>query len=194
MTNEKRNEISYYSEIMNFVEAQIKSNFKANYGQDLYVFCKMGELSSGLKEIVLENSELCECVRPFSENVPPLNLDIFALITNGTKFELLILEIKKRLSVGLNEWSQLVGYCIVSNTRFGLLINVDGGASKRLVDLLNTDSDISNISRIKSGKESKHLLGFMEWDGDTKNLIYSNAGEIKSISKLCNLIWERFNK
>lgn len=192
MTTERRNEVSHYPEIMQFVEAQIKSNFKASYGQELYVFCKTGELSSGLKDIVLKNKELCECVRSFSENVPPLNLDIFALITNGEKYELLILEIKKRPSVGLNEWSQLVGYCIVSNARFGLLINVDGTASKRLLDLLNADSDISSISRIKSGEENKHLLGFMEWNSDTYNLEYSNMGAVKSISKLCNMIWKRF--
>ncbi|WP_054696043.1 hypothetical protein [Syntrophomonas palmitatica] len=188
------NEISYYPEIMHFVEAQVKSNFKANYGRDLQVYFKNGELSSGLKAIINENKLEIEKIADFAAGVPPLNLDIFAIITDGVKFELLILEIKKLNSVGLNQWSQLVGYCIVSNARFGLLINVNGGPSPRLADLLQNDQNISRIRRLKPDGESLHLLGMMEWNSYTKNLEYSNLGTVASLSKLCSFIRDEFNK
>lgn len=187
-----KNEISYYPEIMAFVEAQIKSNFKAKYGKDLQVYCKTGELSSGIRAIINENCLKIAQIEDFAINVPPLNLDIFAIITDGVRFELLILEIKKTKSVGLNQWSQLIGYCIVSDARFGLLINIDAGASSRLADLLQNDDNISRIYRVKTDKGSLHLLGMMEWNSYTNNLEYSNLGAVASISKLCNLIWERF--
>jgi hypothetical protein len=180
---------------MSFIEAQIISNFKASYGKELQVFCKTGELSSGLRNIINENHLKIKDIDDFATSVPPLNLDIFAIITDGNKFEILILEIKKTKSVGLNQWSQLVGYCIVSNARFGLLINIDAGASLRLIDLLQNDINISTIQRIKAqGNNSVHILGMMEWNSMTKNIEYSNLGSVPSISKLCNLIWERFNE
>jgi len=188
-----RNEISYYPEIMNFIEEQVKSNFKAHYGKELQVFCKTGELSAGLRNIINENHLKIKDIIDFAASVPPLNLDNFAIITDGNKYELLILEIKKTKSVGLNQWSQLVGYCIVSDARFGLLINIDAGASSRLIDLLQNDINISTIQRVKEHGNSSHILGMMEWNSTTKNLEYSNLGSVPSISKLCNLIWERFN-
>ena len=39
--------------------------------------------------------------------------------TDGIKFELLILEVKLMNSAGLKEWSQLVGYCLVSGAKYG---------------------------------------------------------------------------
>lgn len=192
MSIAKENEVSYYPSIMKFIEAQIKSNFKASYGKELQVYCKTGELSSGLRNIINENHLQVARIDEFVAGVPPLNLDIFAIITDGIKFELLILEIKKTKKVGLNQWSQLVGYCIVSDARFGLLINVDAGASSRLINLLQNNVNISKIHRSKVDGEQLHLLGMMEWNSYTKNLEYSNLGIVASIPKLCKLIWERF--
>ena len=192
MSIAKENEVSYYPSIMKFIEAQIKSNFKASYGKELQVYCKTGELSSGLRNIINENHLQVARIDEFVAGVPPLNLDIFAIITDGIKFELSILDIKKTKKVGLNQWSQLVGYCIVSDARFGLLINVDAGASSRLINLLQNNVNISKIHRSKVDGEQLHLLGMMEWNSYTKNLEYSNLGIVASIPKLYKLIWERF--
>ena len=72
------------------------------------------------------------------------------VVTNGKKFEIVILEIKLRETVGLNQWSQLIGYNLVSNAKYGLLININAGASERLKRILTFDVD--NIKN--STKES----------------------------------------
>lgn len=182
---ERRNEVSYYPEIQNFIEAQLKSNFIAMHHRNIYVFWGIGELKTNLQRIVNENPTICNCVRSFMRSVPPLNLDIFALITDGTKFQLLILEVKLMNSVGLKEWSQLVGYCLVSNAKYGLLINIDNGASQRLNQILSTESHLSKIITIVNGNESEHNLGCMQWDSLTNSFDYSNLGCITSISALC---------
>ena len=105
-----RNEVSYYPEIQTFIEAQLKSNFRAERQRDLEVFWGIGELKSNLRRILDENPEKCACARVFAQQVPPLNLDVFALVTDGLKFELLILEVKLMISAGLKERSQLEGY------------------------------------------------------------------------------------
>ena len=126
MPSAERNEVSYYNEIMQFVKAQIESNFSA-WEKPLKVYCKTGELRSGLDAIIRENHITTPAILELASSTPPLSLDIFALITDGVKYELLIIEVKLLKSVGLTQLSQLIGYCIVSNAQYGLLVNVNGG-------------------------------------------------------------------
>jgi hypothetical protein len=185
MINAKRNEISYYPEITKFIEEQLKSNFRAKNKNNINIYWKNGELTSKLKEIIEENPIQCKCLTSFQKNTPPLNLDIFGVITDGEKFEIIILEVKVGKNVGLSEWSQLLGYSIVSNAKYGLLINVDDGASKRLIDILSREIDCSKIVRIKnSGETVEQLMGFMQWNAKTYNFEYSNLGQLWSITAL----------
>jgi len=190
--HDKKHEVDYYPEITEFISAQLKSNFRASNHRELYVYWGIGELSSNLKRIINEHPDECDCLREYAQTVPPLNLDIFAVITDGTHFELLILEVKLVQSAGLNQWSQLVGYCIVSNARYGLLVNINSGGSSRLNSLLQNDTDISKICRLSKGKMIEHKLGFMIWDSLTHNFEYTNLGQISTLSELSALLSENF--
>lgn len=187
-----RNEVSYYPEIQYFIEEQLKSNFKASSKRDLYVFWGIGELKSNLERIIAENPIECICAKDFSRRVPPLSLDIFALVTDGQKFELFILEVKLVKSAGLSEWSQLVGYCLVSGAKYGLLLNIDNGCSPRLMQMLQTERHISEVQTIVKDEKREHLLGFMQWNSLTQNFEYSNLGMIKSLSDLSDRLIEEF--
>ena len=189
-----RNEVSYYLEIQDFIEAQLKSNFLASNHRELYVFWGIGELKSNLQRIIKEHPEECSCAAKFTQRVPPLSLDIFALVTDGTKFELLILEVKLVKSAGLSEWSQLVGYCLVSGAKYGLLVNIDNDSSPRLTQMLHTERHISNIQTFVNGESREHLLGFMQWNSLTRNFEYSNLGVIKSLSELSDRLAAEFTK
>ncbi len=189
----KKNEISYYPEIMDFIKNQIESNFRASKNP-LKVYCKTGELKKGLTEIIAENRITTKSIIDFANSTPPLSLDIFALITDGKDYELLIIEVKLMDNVGLTQLSQLIGYCIVSNAQYGLLINVNGGESPRLVDLLTNEPDVTCIRRTLaySSRLVEHNLGVMEWDGEVKNLYYSGYGRIETISMLCDMLAAKF--
>lgn len=187
-----RNEVSYYPEIQQFIEAQLKSNFLAERHHELSVFWGIGELKTNLQRIIRENPEKCQCVANFARTVPPLNLDIFALITDGTKFEILILEVKLMSSAGLKEWSQLVGYCLVSGAKYGLLINIDNGASERLSEILSSERHLSHIQTLVNDSNREHCLGFMQWNSLTQNFEYSNLGFLRSLSALSKEIATNF--
>lgn len=188
----QRNEVSYYPEIQSFIEAQLKSNFRAKRHRELSVFWGIGELKTNLQRILNESPEICSCVKDFAKRVPPLNLDVFALITDGKRFEILILEVKLMNSAGLKEWSQLVGYCLVSGAKYGLLVNIDNGASPRLAHILSTEAHISDIQNLVGGTMQEHQLGFMQWDSLTQSFEYSNLGLIKSLSDLSNHLAAEF--
>lgn len=162
----KKNEVAHYPEITKFIEAQLRSNFRAQGITDVHIFWKNGELTSKIKELIREHPEECACLDAYSRTTPPLNLDIFGVITNGVHFEIVILEVKLVNAVGLNEWSQLVGYNLVSDAKYGLLININAGASERLRGILSLNEDCSKIVRRKTdGTEIEHLLGFMRDTG-----------------------------
>lgn len=192
MAEDNRNEVSYYPEIQRFIEEQIVSNFRVKNQKEINVYWGIGELKSNLRQIIAEHPDKCGCVKEFVQKVPPLNLDIFALITDGSKFELLILEIKLVKSAGLKEWSQLVGYCLVSKAKYGLLININNGGSERLMHILATENYVSSIKTMEGDAVFDHKLGFMQWDSVTQNFVYSNLGIVKSISSLSNLLIEDF--
>lgn len=187
-----RNEISYYDEIKDFIETQLKSNFLVSNHRNLYVYWGIGELKSNLQRIIKEHPIECSCALQFAKRIPPLSLDIFALITDGKKFELLILEIKLVKSAGLREWSQLVGYCLVSGAKYGLLVNIDNGSSDRLTQTLSSEYHMSHIRTIVNGDNREHMLGFMQWNSFTNNFEYTNLGFIKSLSDLSNKLISEF--
>ena len=95
-------------------------------------------------------------------------------------------------SAGLKEWSQLVGYCLVSGAKYGLLVNIDNGASPRLAHILSTEAHISDIQNLVGGTMQEHQLGFMQWDSLTQSFEYSNLGLIKSLSDLSNHLAAEF--
>lgn len=187
-----RNEISYYNEIQEFIESQLKSNFLASNHRELCVFWGIGELKSNLYRIIKEHPAECSCALPFAKRIPPLSLDIFALITDGSKYELLVLEIKLVKSAGLREWSQLIGYCLVSGAKYGLLVNIDNGCSERLTQTLSDEHHMSHIRTVVNDKKREHMLGFMQWNSFTHNFEYTNLGFIKSLSDLSNKLISEF--
>ena len=193
MSRRENDEISFYPEIKKYIKEQIESNFRASKNP-LSVYCETGELRSGLQRIINENNIHTPSIVNFASNTPPLSLDIFALITDNVEYELLIIEVKLKSSVGLSELSQLIGYCIVSNAQYGLLINVNGGESSRLSNLIMNEPNVTHIVRVldPDSKVIEHNLGAMHWDSETKNLTYSGYGAIKSISKLCERIAAKF--
>ena len=139
-----RNEVSYYPEIQRYIEEQLKSNFRLTRQRDLFVYWGIGELKTNLQRIISEHPAECECARPFANRVPPLNLDIFALITDGEHFELLILEVKLLRGAGLKEWSQLVGYCL-NSTALARLVNYGKQAVKGVAGEWHSAQLVCNI-------------------------------------------------
>lgn len=192
MRNKAKNEVSFYPEIQQFIETQLKSNFLASNHRELFIYWGIGELKKNLHRIISEHPSECACVSMFVEKIPPLDLDIFALITDGNKFELLILEIKLVKSVGLSEWSQLIGYCLVSGAKYGLLVNIDNGSSHRLSDMLFSEHHMSYIQTTVNNQPKEHMLGFMQWNSLTRNFEYSNLGFVKSLSELSNRLVSEF--
>ena len=187
-----RNEVSYYPEILREIDTQLLSNFRAAKRTDIHIYWKAGELKKGLTELVKTHPQYCACFATYAQTIPPLNLDFFGIITDSRNFELVILEVKLVKAAGLSEWSQLIGYSLVSRAQYGILINIDNGASSRLTEILQLDHDLSRITTLQQKKTIEHNLGFMQWNSITQNFEYTNLGRINSLSALSTAIINDF--
>lgn len=195
----KRKEVSFYGEIIAALKEQMESIFKIKYpGKNLSVYFKTntGEegvraenFKKGLQDLVEDYPEECECMIDYANDAPPLLLDIFFIVTNGEIYKVGIVEVKYVGTLGLSEYSQLIGYCIASNVELGILMNVDGGISKPLFDLTPPDSYLTKIKHIVGDKELYHEMAIMKWDSSVQDFSsFGNRGNFHSIEQLCDKI------
>jgi len=185
-------EVSYYNALKEYLVEQLDSNFKS-LGKRYQVYGRIGELKNGLHTLIQEENLFDTRLQRYCDSVLPLNLDIFLVVTdNSNDFRIIICEVKKRPALGLMELSQLIGYCIIANCEYGLLVNVDNSCSTRFMDILHHEQGITHIYRT-SGKGSaspllKHHLGVMMWNSVTRRMTYTQTGAILTIPHLCDQI------
>lgn len=181
-------ESDYYQEIAKGINDLILGNLPQ--GSKIRVVPLIGELCSEIRKLEKQNQIDNKSIIKLAHELGQLKLDISFLFIDevSEKYELLILEVKKISAVGLSEFSQLIGYCLVAKAKFGLLINVDKPASPPLRDLLLRDVNLSLIKRQLDSGTITHKLGFMKWNSVTKNIDYAGLGELKDIPTLVKLI------
>lgn len=177
-------EAQYYPEISKELIKQIKANLPENKNID--VLSLVGEIRSGLLTMISNGYDAGDLLKDYSQNVHRLYLDISILLENkeNGKFDIVIFEIKKVKKMGLSELSQLIGYCLVSKVKFGVLVNVDTAISHNLSIMLDDDPDLTHITRFIDGKKINHELGVMVWNSFTMKIEYTNSGAIKSMPHL----------
>ena len=187
-----RKETDYYQDIA----SELMKIFEANLEPNTFIVkVLIGEISSGLRTLIANGYDAGKLLRDYSSSIHKLHLDISILIeksSNG-KFEVVIFEIKKVNNLGLSELSQLIGYCLVSKSQFGILMNVDKAVSRDFSIILDADNDLTEIVRIVNDKYISHKFGVMVWNGSTLNIEYTNSGYIKSMPQLIKLVEENLN-
>lgn len=183
-------ETDHYEEIATALTSLIKGNLSAN--DDYVVKPLIGEISSGLRTLIANGYDAGNLLKEYSQRVHRLHLDVSILVENkkNGKFDIIIFEVKKVNSLGLNELAQLIGYCLVSKRKFGVLVNIDAGVSSQFSVILQSDPDLTTIERIVNGNTLKHEMGVMIWNSNTKNFEYTQTAAIKNIPDLVEKIRE----
>ena len=191
MDNKRKIEVDYYDEISIFLKDFFISHLPENYTVHVLV----GEISSALRTLIANGYEAGELLNKYSKEVHRLHLDISVVIenNNNSEFEVLIFEIKKTKSLGLQQLSQLIGYCLVSGSEFGVLVNVDNSVSNEFSVILDADKNLTSITRIIDNEKTEHKLGVMIWNSRTKHIDYTEAGCVKNLNQLVELVIKSIN-
>lgn len=194
------NEVSYYPELASSLEDAVRANisdadinvkalFLPTYGNNIRDYLQ--------KYIDSNKNNVSNSLIDFAKSVPKVRTDIILLFDNPVtdKFTIVIVEVKLLNSAGLSEFSQLIGYNLVTKIEYGILVNVGGGISSDLNSILLTDADITKIERIISTPPYKqmHKIGVMSYNSTTKNLDYVETLTGVSIPKLVSEIQSRLS-
>lgn len=181
-------EIDHYTDIGNQLKILIEANLEDKVDEYDVRFRKHTRLSEMLQSVgqELESEKLLED----SKNALPLDLDIvvFVYFPDTDEYEKIIVEVKDRSKVGLMNFSQLTGYNLVSKTRYGLLVNVDGGMSSELQKILEYQKDLSSFSQKTNESEIKHEFGVFKWETSSKKLVRTGIEPLNSIPKIAEKI------
>lgn len=185
------NEVAYYPELAACLESTIKANLNnpSINVKGLYLPEYGSQIRAFLHRYISENEgTVSESLKVFAEDVPKLRTDIVMLLDNPStnKFEMIIIEAKLLGSAGLTELSQLIGYSLVTKIKYGLLININGGASNELAHILETDLDLARIERTISDEPFSitHKIGMMTYSSETANLSSIETSSVKSLPQL----------
>jgi hypothetical protein len=132
-----RKEVDFYEEMAKDMAVQFESNLGNMDG--LYVVKSLiGEISSSLRTLFSNGYDAGTPLRDYAIKSHKLHLDVSIVIENkrNNKFEIIIFEVKKVKALGLGELSQLIGYCLVSKAKYGILVNVDKNISGEFSTIL----------------------------------------------------------
>lgn len=181
-------EVEYYDEIAQEIVNQFRANLHGR--ADIIISPLIGEISSSLRTLIANGYDAGQALVDFAHRVHRLHLDISIVVENSSsgKFEIIIFEIKRVKNLGLTELSQLIGYCLVSKCRFGILMNVNTAVSSEFSIILDADKDITSICRKIGDDEIVHEFGVMVWNHNTKRIEYTNSGAIKSLPELTSKV------
>jgi len=181
-------ERDHYDEIAKALASLIFDNLEKS--GKYVVKSLIGEISSGLRTLIANGYDAGEVLKNYSKSVHRLFLDVSILVENKNsgKFEIIIFEIKKGNKLGLNALAQLIGYCLVSKQKFGVLVNVDDGISENFSIILQADPNLTIIDRLIDDTVLRHEIGVMVWNSHTKNFEYTQTAAIKNIPDLVKKI------
>ncbi len=188
MKDKNRLEVDYYDEIAEVLIQIFRANLTSS--DKFAVKALIGEIGSTIRTLIVNGYDAGHALNHFGKSVHRLRLDISILVENleNGAFEIIIFEVKKIKRLGLKDLSQLIGYCLVSKCKFGILINVDNTVSKDFSVILDADKDLTRIARLLDGVILEHRFGVMIWNSKTKKIEYSESGAIKSITELVYMV------
>lgn len=176
-------EVEFYNEISNYLKTTVLNNI-SNLGNFIVDFIPCGtmDLRAGINQFLQKNSIQNANLRALGELCRGLKIDILGVVysideSNGI---VLICEIKIG-DLSLNDYSQLIGYCIASDTSYGLLISIDGQISRDFKLALIQKPSLVEIKRMP---EISHKIGICRWNSDIKNLTFYEDGAFESMPHL----------
>lgn len=177
------NEVGYYEQIASYLKDEMQA-LLLTLGHFVIDFqsCGNTDLSSGLKEILRTNPSIEDEKLPEKiELTRGLHIDILGIIYWRSKMlsELLICEVKNH-DLMLTDHAQLIGYCVASNVRYGLLISIDGRITGGFESILKNNPSLLNIDR----ERIKHRFGICSWNPRLNELFFDEIGAFNSLEAL----------
>lgn len=180
-------ELEYYEQIASFLKDEMQASL-SGLGKFLVEFqpCGNTDLSFGLQQVLRANPIIKDkSLQDKMELTRGLYVDILGIVYSKSKqsSELIICEVKKH-NLTLTDHAQLIGYCIASNIRNGILISLGGRITGGFESILKNNPSLLNIHR----KKIVHRFGICSWSPKSKELLFDQIGAFNSLEALCRYV------
>jgi len=174
-------ETEYYIEICEYLKEEIENRL-SRLGEFITDFmpCGSKDLSSGLKSILKSEKIIDPNLEAKVKFTRGLFVDILGLVYSKTKKkgELIICEVKPH-NLTLAHLTQLIGYCIASNVKYGLLISIDKQITSGFETILK-QAPLVKIER----RSTTHYFAICTWKTTLKELYFDEIGAFNSLLAL----------
>ena len=172
-------ESSFYPSIVDYIERRIKAELGDGFDFRMAV-CGVVDMRDGLRRINRQLHHQNESLDNYAERTRGLFVDLAGILQSrtGNRFATLICEVKVG-RLNLTHLAQLLGYCIASNTRHGLLISVNHSVTSGLEAVLRNNHSIVDVRRLD---KSRHTIGIATWTGGA--LRFDDIGFYTSVESL----------
>lgn len=153
--------------------------------------CGRSDISSGLRKILKSNSIVDSILMTKVKLTKRLFVDILGLVYSKIKKKgyLIVCEVKNH-SLTLTDFAQLIGYCIASNVKYGLLISLDKRITGGFEAILKQSSSLVKVKRIKI----THFFAICMWRTNLKELFFNEIGAFTSLLAICRDIASSLEK
>ncbi len=174
-----RTESSYYDEISAYLQSKV-AHVLTPLGCYEVRFQKCGtkDMLWGLRRIHKSLSQSDYLLNERDQMSQDLFVDIVGLVCREKEIQKntrIICEVKLK-TLTLNDYAQLLGYCVTANAEHGLLIAVDNGVSSRFDSILRHNEGLKYVER----PHLTHKFGILKWDSHGKEAQCTEIGYYKS--------------
>lgn len=171
-------EQKYYEPMCEYLKTRM-NDYLSNLGDFIVDFipCGTRDLAYGFKEIADKNE--ISIVNIKSELMRGLYIDILGLVYSNNIAKLIICEVKND-TLTLTHYAQLMGYCIASNTEYGILVGIEKRITGGFESILKQNKSLLEIKR----EEIVHKFSICFWKPSMNDLIFNEIGAFKSLYRL----------
>jgi len=176
-------ELEYYKQLASHLKDEMQS-LLSTLGDFMVDFKSCGniDLSFGLEELLRANQSIKDkSLLDKIELTRGLYVDILGIVYSQSRrlSELIICEVKNH-NLTLTDHAQLIGYCIASDIRYGLLISIKGRITGGFESILKNNPFLLNIDR----KGIVHKFGICSWNPKSSELFFDEIGAFNSLEAL----------
>ncbi len=176
----REKERSYYPAIADFLRARFQREIVTGDLKSDFISCGIVDMRSGIVRLISSMSlNRKEELETYVQKTRSLFVDIVGMVYNqkAIKHSFLICEVKLG-EINLTDLAQLLGYCVASNTRHGILISIGKNITRGFESIIKANHQVIDLKRADGFRHSLSIATWKDNEMLFDNLGYARTAEI----------------
>lgn len=172
-------ESEFYPSIASYIGERVRDELRDGRSFEI-VACGTVDMRDGIRRIAEALHVKSRNLNRYAENARGLFVDLVGVVQDDASgdFTCLICEVKMGRPT-LTNLAQLLGYCVASNARHGLLVSIGHSITAGLEAILRNNRSLIDVRRTDG---FRHSVGIASWIGS--ELRFDDIGFYRSVESL----------